>query len=391
MGVAASPTLTAHLYPWDVNDDPDAPARLVDAGVGRVALAASYHAVRAATPRHPRHRVVDAPRGALYVPVRPDSWRGQAIVPGDAADWAGADSFARAREALGRAGIRVAAWTVLTHSCSPDSRFAGYVVENAAGDRYPYALCPTWPEVRRYAATLAAEVVALGGVDELVIEAAGQLGLEHGSPHDKTAGADWSPAARALLSICFCTHCARRYAEAGLHVSEQRRAIVAALDREGAARALRDELAPLVTAARTASAERLLGEVVEHGRAAGARELTVFADPDPWATDATVSPAGGVDGVDRWLLPCFGDPDADAARAASLARILPEPVAAYVTLLSPDFASAVDARLAALHRAGVEGIHGYHYGLASQGRIDSMTAAFARSPFANGPAMRGTA
>jgi hypothetical protein len=381
MSVTATPTLTAHLYPWDVVGDPDAPARLVDAGVRRVALAAAYHAVRAATPRHPRHRIVDAPRGALYVRLREAVWAGHELVPRDAAEWFGPDSFARARDALGTAGIEVAGWVALTHSCSTGTRFAAHAVENAFGDRYAYALCPSNPAARRYAATLAAEVVAAGGVDGLVIEAAGQLGLEHASPHEKSAGAGWGPHAAALLSICFCPRCDRLYDAAGGRPDEWRRDIAVALDDDSAAREVQERLAPIVLATRLATASQLLGDVVAQARDAGARRLTVFADPDPWVTGATFSPGGPLDGIERWLLPCFGDPTADTARLASLAHIAPAPIAAYVNLLTADFAETVDARLDALHQAGVRHLHGYHYGLASQGRIDAMTAAIARSPF----------
>jgi len=381
MHVTSSEKITAHLYPWDVNGDPDAAARLVDAGVTRVALAASYHAVRAATPHHPRHKIVEAPHGAAYVAIRAHVWEGHELVPQNAEAWAGADSFVRAREALAQAGLRVAAWSVLTHSCSFESRFAEHTVRNAFGDRFSYALCPARPEVREYAATLVTEIVLLGQVEEIVLEAAGQLGFEHGSAHEKTAGADWSPAQQALLSICFCTPCERLYTRAGIEPAAMRSEIADALaDAEAAAR-LRARLSSVVPPARAAADDELLREVVSHARAAGARDVTVFADPDPWTTGATITPLGSIDGVDRWLLPCFGDWQDDAMRAAALARLAPAAIAAYVSLLTEDFSATIDDRLAALSGAGISSVHGYHYGLASQGRIDTMTAAFERSSF----------
>ncbi len=61
-------------YPWDLIDDPGAVARVRAAGADGVAIAAAYHSVRAATPLHPRHRIVDARSAALYLPVREGAW-----------------------------------------------------------------------------------------------------------------------------------------------------------------------------------------------------------------------------------------------------------------------------------------------------------------------------
>lgn len=381
MSMAGSPTLTAHVYPWDIVGDPAAPSRLLDSGVRRVALAGAYHAVRAATPRHPRHRIVEAPRSALYLPVRPQRWAGQQLAPVQADAWAGPDSFRRARDILAEAGIRVAGWIVLTHRDELGDTSHGHLVENAAGDLYRYALCPRSSDVRRFAATVTAEVVELGDVDELVVEAAGQLGFEHAAMHEKTQGTDWGSAAHALLSICFCPHCTQEYATAGVDIAGVRARILASLDDDRAAAELLRELAPTIARTRSAAAHALLADVVTTARDVGVRDITVFADPDPLVTGATMYPENPVMGIDRWLLPAFGDPDSDAARAGSMARLSETPVAAYVTLLSPDFAGSIDRRLAALHASGISSVHGYHYGLASQRRIDTMTAALARSPY----------
>ena len=81
--------MTGYLYPWDVLADRDAASTILATGVDRVALAAAYHSVRAATPRHPDRRVVDA-RGKLALYVRVGSaWNGQTLVPRDASEWTG--------------------------------------------------------------------------------------------------------------------------------------------------------------------------------------------------------------------------------------------------------------------------------------------------------------
>src|SRR5699024_9130225 len=153
---------TVYAYPWDVVGDPGAAERLAGLGAEAVAVAASYHTARTATPRHPGHRFVNARHAACYVPVEPEAWRGTALVPGRP-DWVGGDNpFAAARTALNAAGLSVPAWVVLTHNSLLGAAHRDLTVRNAFGEHYEYALCPASPEVRDYCARLVAQVVALG-------------------------------------------------------------------------------------------------------------------------------------------------------------------------------------------------------------------------------------
>jgi hypothetical protein len=204
----------AYAYPWDVNGDPQAAERFAELGIDAVVLAAAYHSVRAATPRHPRHRLVDARSAALYMPVRAGAW-GE-LVPADASPWAGERSFTRAAGELRLAGLPVRAWIVLTHSTAVGLANPWSCMRNAFGDVYPYALCPSVPAVREYARTLVGEVVRQSGVTDVVLEACGPMGVNHLGHHEKTAGADWTEEECALLSICFCDACTTSLAQAGV-------------------------------------------------------------------------------------------------------------------------------------------------------------------------------
>ena len=89
--------LVGYAYPWDYAGDPAAAPRAAALGLGSVAVAASYHATRAATLLHPEHRIHDAEHAACYVPVREQAWRGHRLVPA-APSWdPDGDSFASAR------------------------------------------------------------------------------------------------------------------------------------------------------------------------------------------------------------------------------------------------------------------------------------------------------
>ncbi|MFG1696501.1 hypothetical protein [Nonomuraea sp. NPDC049309] len=200
----------AYLYPWDVVGDPSAPRRLAELGVEAVALAASYHSTRAATPYHPAHRVLDVPYPAFYLPIRESSWG--RLVPA-APTWTPADAYLQARDALKAVGLKVHAWTVLTHNSRLGAAHPDLVVRNAFGDAYPYALCPSHEDVIEYCENLVREILDLGEPDGLILEACGPMGFGHTSVHEKTSGADWTPADTDLLSLCFCTNCASRYPE----------------------------------------------------------------------------------------------------------------------------------------------------------------------------------
>jgi hypothetical protein len=71
---------SAFVYPWDVNGDPQAPARIAALGVEQVTLAAAYHSTRALTPRHPRHRIVTAEHAAVLYPAD-DRWERRQLRP----------------------------------------------------------------------------------------------------------------------------------------------------------------------------------------------------------------------------------------------------------------------------------------------------------------------
>ncbi|SNY64961.1 hypothetical protein [Paractinoplanes atraurantiacus] len=330
--------VTWYLYPWDVLGDPAAVERLLAYGVTDVALAAAYHSVRAATPRHPRHRVVDASHAALYLPVRETAWRDTALRPLAPGDWAAPDAYLQARDLLAAHGIGVRAWVVLTHNSALGERHPDLVVRNAFGDRYRYALCPSQPSVRDYCARLVNEVARQ---DQLIVEACGPLGIGHQSTHEKTAGADWSPTDAALLSICFCDAC-----RAGYPPSLASRI-------RGAVGAGHGDIA-LALGPFTEDVRAVRASAIAALRAVVPETATFHASADPWAT----GPAAAV--IDRpgsYVIPAWEN-GAEALAAARAAAGPGSSLAAYVTILgsSPAFRGADD-------------LHVYHFGLASDARL----------------------
>jgi hypothetical protein len=353
--------LTDHgvfCYPWDVVGDPAAAERMAALGVGTVTLAAAYHSVRAITPHHPAHRVVEAHHAAAYFPVRPQAWRNRRLRP-VAPSWGvpDPDSFGTAAEALLSAGLAIEAWIVLTHNTRLGLAHPDLSVRNTFGDRYPYALCPAHPEVREYVRTLVGEVTALYEPSGLVLEACGWLGFEHGGHHDKT-GAGLTPGQRELLSVCVCDACA------------------SALGTTDAAVLLDPDHRPLLRAHRTAVIEELLREVRS---VAGGLPLTLMATDslDHTGPDVGVDMTATAPLVDAYLLKCWGGQDEATIGLATVRDRTDVRLLANVNLLEPgnDDSAVLASRLGRLREAGADGLRHYHAGLASSPRLHALRQA----------------
>src|SRR6218665_3119086 len=109
-------TVVGYAYPWDVCGAPEFLSDLHRLGVTRVALAAYYHGVRAATPRHPLHRFVTPTRSAIYTRTDPGGWHMSPPVPPPPGRWAHAGAFEEAPVLLTAAGFTVSAWFAPTHA-----------------------------------------------------------------------------------------------------------------------------------------------------------------------------------------------------------------------------------------------------------------------------------
>ncbi|MFI1001102.1 hypothetical protein ACIP10_05425 [Streptomyces galbus] len=379
---------SAFVYPWDVNGDPQAPARIAALGVRQVTLASAYHSTRALTPRHPRHRVVTAAyAAALYPPG--ERWEGRALRPHPAGDWAPGDAFGEAAAALGDAGLEVHTWVVLAHSSRLGAEHPGTSVVNAYGDRYPWAPCIAQPATRAYLVDLAAEAAVRPGAAGTELESLGWYGLAHLHAHDKTGGVGLGDAGHYLMSLCFCAACRVGYGGQGLDADALAAAVRQALEPlwrgapddggwAGVEKLLGPDTAAATRAWRDTTARSLQEQAVAAVRAAAPDGFQVLLHADPvthhTGANAGVDPAHVLSVADGVVVPCTGGPGLLTPFAETGADAV---LAANFTIVSGmggrPATLAADASRA--RELGATELRLYHAGLASDADLEAVREA----------------
>lgn len=379
------------VYPWDVNGDPAAAARIASLGVQQVTLAAAYHSTRALTPRHPRHRIVTAEHASVLYPTD-DRWEGRELRPYAAGDWAPGDAFGEAACALTEAGLEVHTWVVLAHNSRLGAEHPDTSVVNAYGDRYPWAPCIAQPATRAYLVDLAAEAAVRPGARGTELESLGWYGLQHLHAHDKTGGVGLGDAGMYLMALCFCAVCREGYGEQGLDADELATAVRDALeplwqgapddgDWAGVEKLLGETRAADTRAWRDETARTLQEAAVGAVRAAAPDgfRILLHADPVTYHVGANpgVDPAHILSVADGVVVPCAGGPGlltpfAEQGREGAV-------IAANFGVVSgmggsPDTLAADAARAREL---GATEMRLYHAGLASDGDLKAVRAALA--------------
>lgn len=262
------------IGPWDLagRDPAELIAFLRASGLDACNLALSYHGGRMVLPENRRHTVYELHPGAVYFPADASRYA-PPLAPAIASEAPLAMEFVAACR---REAFPVRAWTVLCHNDYLGSLSPEHTVRNAFGERYSYALCPSHPEVRRYAATLCGGIAALDGVEGLDLEALGFLGYTHASLHDKS-GVTLAPETVRALSICFCPHCREAMGPGAEEIAGAARDCVRAQFRGEPPRALPGE--EPVLAARRAAQLAMLDDI---RRACGRVPLDLRVSSDPW-------------------------------------------------------------------------------------------------------------
>jgi hypothetical protein len=387
--VTASTGHSIWIHPTDVAaEGADAVVAAVkEMGLGAISLAATYHAGRFLLPHDPKSSVKLLEDGVAWYQPNAATWKSQKLQPKAAAEGDGKDLARAARDAAVKAGLAVNAWVVALHNSRLGEAHPDCTLRNAFGDPYPWALCPSHPDVRQYAATLAADVAAQLEPAALELESFGFMGYAHQSHHDK-AGVKLDGAHEFLLSVCFCKECAKRMAarkvDAERIAARARTLVKSHLDGGGApvgaAPMKAEEIGPWLAkeigaleAANVMSARRetvvsLIGEVRK--RVPKHVALHAMAHPSPFVTGAAIG--GGLlalgEWVDAFILNLFREEPAQVRADVKSARTAATPTTRFLANLrafAPDSATAESFRskAAAALEEGAVALRVYHYGL----------------------------
>lgn len=383
-------TLRLWTYPWDILDEGMAAFQATlrqRAGGAGVSVATSYHAGFFLQPASPRRRFYLPEDGTVYYAPDPARWAGKAIAPraaklveqkGDVLA-----ALIRAREAGGAA---VHCWTVCLHNMRLAQAHPEAAPENAFGDRYPFALCPSHPAARDYVVTMVREIAERYGPEAIELETPSFMGFAHGYHHEKD-GVGLTPEDDFFLSLCFCPACLEGARRAGVDGdaarATARRLVCEAMERAVPAPRFPDFLAagPAQFAAWPEIAdyvawrrEPVASLVAAAREATGGRSRLLLIDfPDSWVLGVDLARIAPVcDGV-IYCAYDMSDARTEASMAA-IARQLPAGghLAAGMRLFVPEFSGpeAFASRVAAARAGGAQSINLYNYGLVPRARLD---------------------
>jgi hypothetical protein len=357
------------MHPWDLAAwAPDEfIAHLRGLGLDACNLALHYHATRLLLPANRRFTVYEDSRGGAHYTPDAARWNRSRLRPRPTAHASETGPFLRA---CADSGFPVNAWTVLCHNDWLGAEAPDCSVENARGDRYPYALCPANPDVAEYCATLCADLAGLPAVASLDLEAASFMGYDHGSTHERS-GVPLSEALRWLLSVCFCRHCMDGYGSSGPALRNQvSTAIREFLAQPSATAAVAEwigaDAAEELLCARRRRVVELLRRIRESAPDA---VLNLRFSPDPWFCGGKAalewSDFAGL--VDAATLTFFGSPPEAMQRTLLAApRPAPTPLTVGFIFCHPDTTSELElrSRYDVAAASGAEQINFYALGLA---------------------------
>lgn len=210
-----------YTYAWDLAEAGVAKAASDFRGLGldTVTMAGSYHAGKFLRPHGLKGKVYFPEDGTVY--FKADIRRYGAIKPVPNSMLGDGDVL---RDLTKQPGIATNVWLVLLHNTLLGAMHPEATVANAFGDRYVYSLCPSAPAVRDYAIGLARDVTDSYDVSGISLESPGFAPYAHGFHHEFALNQPnrWLD---SQLGLCFCEHCQKGAAAAGIDAAGLRRQV----------------------------------------------------------------------------------------------------------------------------------------------------------------------
>ena len=204
--------LSMFSYSWDLAENGVAKSveEFKSLGINTVTLASSYHAGKFLRPTSTVKKVYFPEDGTVY--FKSDASKYGEIKPISNSIYGDGQIL---RELTETKGLSVSAWLVLLHNTQLGTKHQDSAVQNAFGDPYVYALCPSAPEARAYAVGLAKDVTESYEVDGISVESIGFPPYEHGFHHEMSfvKPNKWLS---QNLGLCFCKYCVAGAEKAGV-------------------------------------------------------------------------------------------------------------------------------------------------------------------------------
>ena len=204
--------LSMFSYSWDLAENGVAKSveEFKSLGINTVTLASSYHAGKFLRPKSKVKKVYFPEDGTVY--FKSDASKYGEIKPISNSIYGDGQIL---RELTETKGLSVSAWLVLLHNTQLGTKHQDSAVQNAFGDPYVYALCPSAPEARAYVVGLAKDVTESYEVDGISVESIGYPPYEHGFHHEMSfiKPNKWLS---QNLGLCFCKYCVAGAEKAGV-------------------------------------------------------------------------------------------------------------------------------------------------------------------------------
>jgi hypothetical protein len=193
------------------------------AGVDGLTMAVAYHDARDIFPHNPVRKVRYLEGGAVFFPPDVALYEDARLQPRVSELVLAGDPLGELCEASEERGMRVNAWAVFLHNDRLGFAHPECATQNAFGDRYLTDLCPSNPEVRTYARTLASDI-ARYPVSTILSESLHFHGLGHGYHHERYFD-DLGTIGAFLLGLCFCGPCLEAASRRGVDAEMVRRLV----------------------------------------------------------------------------------------------------------------------------------------------------------------------
>jgi len=196
-------------HAWDLADDGVEPvlASVAELGLNTLCVAGTYHSGWFIHPHSRSHRMFMTEGSACYFHPETRRYNDTKIKPIVAAICEKRDWLADAGKTLDRYNLRMVSWTIGTHNTRQGLLHPTLTQQNVFGDRLPFALCISNPDVQAYLLALCADLANNYPMWGLQLESFGWMSIAHNHHHERDL-TGLTPMERELMSLCVCPACA---------------------------------------------------------------------------------------------------------------------------------------------------------------------------------------